>query len=213
MIDNVKDIMKRKFEADLRKKEELRNFDLTSSQIFEDEMIKKELFYDQRDKFFRDKPGYKKIINSIGEEEWISEEELKKRDGYLNFEDDMEDAAIHQKRLLSKYFLVSFVIITLSLVVIFFLIENKGYIEISANKKGVEIFLDDELVSLTTGRITTIEDVVTGKHTIRLVKQGFKVNPRFVVVNVLKSDPKSPVPTKVEFVVDSIVEHKEKIIK
>ncbi|PIE78363.1 MAG: hypothetical protein CSA15_08105, partial [Candidatus Delongbacteria bacterium] len=63
MIDNVKDIMKRKFEADLRKKEELRNFDLTSSQIFEDEMIKKELFYDQRDKFFRDKPGYKKIIN------------------------------------------------------------------------------------------------------------------------------------------------------
>jgi hypothetical protein len=204
MSENLKRTIKEKFEADLKAKEEKRKVDISNTQIFEEEISQKEIFYKERESFCQDKDGYKKIINNIGEEEWISEEDLKKRDGYLNFEEDMDDAIVHQKRLLKRYLFVSLLLILISLAGISYFVKNEGFIEVNSNRVGVKIFMDNELIGLTSDKVTTIEKVVTGNHVIKLEKLGFKITPDSLVVDVFKSEAGNPTPTIVTFEIDSI---------
>ena len=168
--------------------EKLNEKDNTSfeSEIFETGLGKRRKYLKEKDVFFETKPEYIKITNEIGEPEWVKESELKKREGYFNFEEDMEDASTHKKRLIRKTLI--YVIILGAILTTLFLkfVKNVGYIEIESNIKGGLIYLDQFPTGLKTDN--TLENLVVGPHTIFVKLDGYVSIPDSIVVNVVKED-------------------------
>jgi len=156
------------------------------SEMFETGLGKRKKYLREKDKFFKDKPEYVKITNEIGEPEWVKESELKKREGYFNFEEDMEDASTHRKRLLRKTFVYSLIIGAILTALFFRFVKNVGYIEIESNLKGALIYIDNFPTGLKTDN--TLEDLVVGPHTVYVRLEGYIASPDSIIVNVVKED-------------------------
>jgi hypothetical protein len=187
--DNMKhnvDEVNYDFLKDFEDKSNEKDLSAFESEIFETGLGKRKKYLQEKDDFFETKPEYIKITNEIGEPEWVKESELKKREGYFNFEEDMEDASTHKKRLIRKTFI--YVIILGSILTVLFLkfIKNVGYIEVETNIKGALIYVDQFPTGLKTDN--TLEDLIVGPHTIFVKLDGYVSNPDSIVVNVIKED-------------------------
>ncbi len=156
------------------------------SELFESGVGKRDTYLKAKDDFFENKPEYVKITNEIGEPEWVKESELKKREGYFNFEEDMEDASTHKKRLIKKTLIYSIIIASILTGLFFRFITNVGYIEIETNVKGALIYVDSFPTGLKTDN--TLEDLEVGDHTVFVKLDGYNVKPDSVVVEVIKED-------------------------
>ena len=156
------------------------------SEIFDSGVDKRKKYLEQKDIFFKDKPEYVKIINEIGEPEWVRETELKKREGYFNFEEDMEDASTHKKRLYKKTLVYLIVIGSIITVLFLKFVTNVGYVEVETNVKGALIYIDKFPTGLKTDN--TIEELTVGEHTIFIELDGYIPSPDSIVVNVIKED-------------------------
>ncbi len=176
------------------------------SEMFETGLGKRKIYLREKDKFFENKPEYVKITNEIGEPEWVKESELKKREGYFNFEEDMEDASTHRKRLLRKTFFYSLIIGTILTVLFFKFIKNVGYIEIESNLKGALIYIDNFPTGLKTDN--TLEDLVVGPHTVYIRLEGYVSSPDSIIVDVVKEDG-----VKIVFELTKIEEDTMKTVK
>lgn len=195
MIENSKD---KKYENDF---EEEVNYDFLQdfedklnekdtsafeSEMFETGLGKRKIYLREKDKFFENKPEYVKITNEIGEPEWVKESELKKREGYFNFEEDMEDASTHKKRLYKKTLVYLIVIGSIITVLFLKFVTNVGYVEVETNVKGALIYIDKFPTGLKTDN--TIEELTVGEHTIFIELDGYIPSPDSIVVNVIKED-------------------------
>ncbi|MBN1969429.1 MAG: hypothetical protein JXR48_13025 [Candidatus Delongbacteria bacterium] len=205
MSEDLRKVIQNKFEKDFSHRQKLAEIEEVHSKNSNDEEIRKKLFLEERENFFKNKDGFIKIINNIGEEEWISKEELKKREGYLNFEEDVDDARTHQKKLMKRYFFLVFIILIVVGFVLYHLVESKGFVEVKTNVDFANIYVDGQLVGVSNSGKNTIEDLVTGMHTIKIVKSGYTVTPDSAIIEVFKNDPDNPNGTTIEFKLDSLI--------
>lgn len=150
--------------------------------LFFDEENKKRIYLEERDAFYQNKPGYIKIVNEIGEDEWIREEDLKQREGYFNFEEDMEDADTHKRKLFIKYLITTLILGTILAIFIPIFIVNTGYIEVKSNVKDAYIFLDGNPTGLLTNN--TLEEISVGRHVVKVALKGYTVTPDSIIVEV-----------------------------
>lgn len=151
-------------------------------EVFAKEIKRKEIYLKERDNFFRDKPGYVEIINEIGEKEWIEKDKLKLRDGYFNFEDDMENVESLKKKLRVKYFFLSLFLTTIITLGVIIFIETKSYIIVNTNVKGAEIFIDGQPTGMLSDNI--IEDMEIGTHVIIVKLKGYISQPDSAVIDI-----------------------------
>lgn len=153
-----------------------------SHEFFFDEENKKKIYLEERDSFYQNKDGYIKIINEIGEDEWIKDEDLKRREGYFNFEEDMEDAATHRRKLFVKYLIVVLIFGSVLAVFIPIFIINTGYVEVKSNIKKAYIFLDGNPTGLLTNN--TLEEISVGKHVIKVALKDYIATPDSIIIDI-----------------------------
>jgi len=150
--------------------------------LFKIEAERKRIFLEERDSFYKNQQGFIKILNEIGEEEWVREVDLKKREGYFNFEDDLEDADSHKRKVI-KHIVVYFLLLSaIASGCIYYLMESPGYLEVNCNIKGLPIFIDDNPTGLSTDNV--IENVKIGKHRVSLKAAGYKIEPAVIEVDL-----------------------------
>lgn len=166
--------------------------------LYDFEVERRNIFLEERDAFYKNRTGFTKIINEIGEEEWVKNEDLKKREGYLNFEENLEDAESHKRIVIRN--LIFYIIIFIMLIgtAYYYLREPKGYIEVNCNLKGLMIMLDGQPTGLTTDNV--IEKIKAGKYKLSLNSSGVIVHPEVIEVD-LKYDEG----TTITFKADSVI--------
>lgn len=194
----IKQQLQKEFENELLRNEKTSETEKSPSFDFEVERRKRDLYLQEKNKYFEGKKGYVKIVNSIGETEWIKESELKKRDGYLNFEHDLDDADTHKSRLAKKYVIT---LIFLGVFIVYLVTkfwEKSGYIEVQSNITGAQIFLDNHPTGLETNNI--LEEVPEGEHVLSIYKKGYVATPESLLVSVIKDTG-----ITVEFKLDSLI--------
>lgn len=165
--------------------------------LYDYEVERRTIFLEERDAFYKNQKGFTKIINGIGEEEWVRDEDLKKREGYLNFEEDLEDADSHKTKVV-RNFLIYLVLFVLAIGAgAYFLIEPEGYIEVNCNIKGLMIMFDGQPTGLTTDDV--IEKIPPGKYKVSLNSANVKVHPEVIEVDLKYNEG-----TTITFTADSL---------
>jgi len=150
--------------------------------LFNLEAERKKIFLEERDSFYKNQKGFIKIVNEIGEEEWVREIDLKKREGYFNFEDDLEDADSHKRKVIRQIVVYCFILAIAASCGIYYFMESPGYLEVNCNIKGLPIFIDDNPTGLSTDNV--IENVKIGKHKVSLRAIGYKIEPAVIEVDL-----------------------------
>ncbi len=143
--------------------------------------LKRRLYREEMERYYANRPGYKKIIGEDGEPEWVHEDELRDSEQLLDevFEDPLE-ARKKQKRML-LFFGLGFIVL---LACIYYLLSpGRGSIIVTSNIPGATIILD----AASTHRYTndTIPAVPTGEHYVSVEKKGYRiVGDALIIVNV-----------------------------
>jgi len=150
--------------------------------LFFNEENKRRIYLEERDAFYQNKTGYTKIVNEIGEDEWIKENDLKQREGYFNFEEDMDDANTHRRKLFVKYLIIILIFGSALAILIPIFIINTGYVEVKSNIKKAYIFLDGNPTGLLTNN--TLEEISVGKHVIKVALKNYIVTPDSIIIEI-----------------------------
>jgi hypothetical protein len=133
--------------------------------------LKRRIYREEMERYYADRPGYKKVIGEDGEPEWVHEDELKESEHLVEeiFEDPFE-ARKKQKRML-VFFLLGFIVILAG--IYYLLSPGKGSIEVTSNIPGALIILD----AASTHHYTndTIPQVPAGEHYVSVEKEGYRI--------------------------------------
>ncbi len=184
-MDQEKEL-REKIRRELEEQEKTRS--LSAKERKELEQRKKEeerrrrILTEEREKFFREKKGYIRYVNELGEEEWLTEEEIKQREGYFKLEDDLGDLD-RKKRLVSLRLVLGAGAFFLFLGFLYFILTEKtGSLEVTSSLPGAHIFVDGEKTEYVTDHV--LEGIPGGYHLIEVKKEGYRSEPRTAPVKV-----------------------------
>ncbi len=156
----------------------------------------KRIINEERRKYYESKPDYQEFENEAGEIEWLTEEEIREREGL--FDNGMEELESGKKRAQFLLFTMFALFICTVVVIITLLSEKTGSIQVISSVKGASIFLDSSPAEQKTDAI--FSDIPIGKHVVSVEMPGFKIvgdpsqqvslsaNEREIVIFVLEED-------------------------
>ncbi|RLD10214.1 hypothetical protein DRI50_11320 [candidate division KSB1 bacterium] len=147
--------------------------------------IEQKIYQEEIDKFYSRKKGYKKYINHLNETRWMTKEEHKNQDEFI---DEVETPAqIWRRRgLIALAVLGGFALIWLVSVYNSSEIEDKAYVLVSSNEAKGQLYIDKVLAAgYTEGQVYA---VTPGEHEIALLREGFSSKPKYQVITAAKND-------------------------
>ncbi|MFH1735633.1 MAG: PEGA domain-containing protein [bacterium] len=156
--------------------------------------MKRKLYREEMDLYYRDKPGYAQIIGDDGEPEWVLEDEM--RDNERLFDTVHEDP-IEGKRT-QKYFIIGviFALILMAGGIYYLLSGGVGNIIVTSNVQGAEIILDAAPTTYYTNY--TLAKISAGEHILTVEKQGYHI----VGEDIIKVDLKRGTTEEVVFILE-----------
>ncbi|RPH94526.1 PEGA domain-containing protein [candidate division KSB1 bacterium] len=150
--------MRRERESDLRVRREAGGLSVDRKRIIEAEI---EDFYLSK--------GYRRFENEDGELEWLSDEELREREGQLPI--DMEELDVEQRRVRNRFILLA-ILGFLGVVLLFILMQDRtGSIQVISNIPGATVVLNGSPTEFLTD--CRLEHVKAGPHMISISKYGY----------------------------------------
>ncbi len=184
--------LKRKIEELRREIQEdayqrIRQFEARKKEIMQSKKseIEQKIYQEEIDKFYSRKKGYKKYINHLNETRWMTKEEHKNQDEFL--EEVETPAQIWGRRvLITLAVLGGITLLWLASVYNGSGVEEKGYVLVSVNEEKGQLYIDKVLAAgFTEGQPYA---VATGEHEITLLREGFSTKPKFRVITVTGND-------------------------
>jgi len=133
--------------------------------------MKRKLYREEMERYYRDKPDYAQIIGDDGEPEWILKSEMNDADRLF---DTIHDDPVKGKKA-QKFIVVGLVIafLALAVAVYFILYEGVGKIAVTSNIEGAQIILDAAPTVYYTNHI--LVKISAGEHIITVDKEGYKI--------------------------------------
>lgn len=133
--------------------------------------IRRRIYREELRKYYRDRPGYREVINDDGEVDFVPEEEA--AEGHLLFDDVMEDP--YQARKWQKVILLfSIFFACVAAVALYFILhEGKGTIQVYCNVPQARVILDATPTDHYTN--AKIEALPAGEHFVTVEKPGYTV--------------------------------------
>jgi len=146
---------------------------------------KDKIYQEEIDKFYSQKKGYKKYINHLNETKWLTKEERKNQDEFL---DEVETPAqIWHKRLV--YISVVLMVICVAWLGIYLSsdpVAEKAYLMIESTDSKAQLYVDKILaVGYTPGNVY---QVTPGIHEVSLIRAGFRSVPGNKLVTLAVKD-------------------------
>ncbi len=167
--------------------ERIRQFEARKKEMMQSKSseIEQKIYQQEIDKFYSRKKGYKKYINHLNETRWMTKEEHKKQDEFI---DEVETPAqIWRRRVLIMLAVLGGIaVIWLATVFNTSEIVEKAYVLVSANETRGQLYIDKVLAAgYTEGQVYA---VAPGKHEIALLREGFSSKPKYQVITAAKND-------------------------
>ncbi len=147
--------------------------------------LEKKIFQEEIDRFYSKKKGYKKYTNHLNEFRWMTDEEFRNQDEFL--EEVELPGQIWRRRILIT-------VVSVLAVVAFVWLWNtykseevhRAYLQITSNDNHAQLYVDKVLaVGFSAGQPYRI---TPGAHTISLVRKGFTSEPRSQTIEVAEND-------------------------
>lgn len=146
---------------------------------------KEKIYQEELDKFYSKKKGYKKYINHLNETKWMTKEERKNQDEFL---DEVETPAQIWRKRLSYVSIVAVIILLVWLGVYWGSdpVAKKAYLLIQTNDLQAQLYVDKVLaVGYTAG---TAYPVIPGLREVSLIRSGYKSVPETQMVSLAAKD-------------------------
>ena len=147
--------------------------------------IEKKIYQEEIDKFYSRKKGYKKYINHLNETKWMSKEEQKTQDEFMD--EVITPGQIWRRRIITTSGLV------LVLLVAWFTWElnsssgaSKAYLSVSTEGTKGHLYVDQILAAgFSLDEIYTLEP---GPHEISFISEGYTSTPASHTINIQEHD-------------------------
>ena len=119
--------------------------------------------------FYRAKGGYRRVVNEEGEVEWLTEQELRSREGQLPV--DMEELADGQRRVRNRLLLFTFLGLCAVALVFVLMRERTGNIQVICNVSATVVLNGSPTEYMTD---TRLDHLPIGPHVISVNKFGYE---------------------------------------
>ena len=147
--------------------------------------LEKKIHEEEVDRFYRNKRGYKKYINHLGETKWLNQEE------YANQDEFIEEVESPSKIWLRRVFYAGVVLVLAALIWLVYDLQYKdgherSYLVVYTSESKGLLYIDKNLaVSFDPGKPYPIN---AGEHEISMFSSGYTAIPKTHHIKVSKGD-------------------------
>ena len=151
---------------------------------------------EEEQRFYANRPDLIEYINELGEREYLTLEEIREREGYLDYEEKAENVEKMRRLLLVRLGGWLLVLLVALGALIYYLRRDQGTLVVYANVKGAEVILNGQ----PTGHYTncTISDIPVGRQLITLRKPHYHMAGDYARYITIRRDKKSVVSLEME---------------
>lgn len=169
------DEIRRRIRENLKRQEEQRQNNLQRHQQYHevtaDEETVRRIQREEEREFYKHSQDHHEYVNEVGEIEFLTMAEIREREGYFDYEEQVENIDREKRNILTKL-IVGGVIILLALGALFYYMQpDVGSLAVVSNIKGAEIVLDGQSTGYTTDAL--LEELSTGEHLVTLKMSGY----------------------------------------
>lgn len=180
--------MRKEIREDARQR--IRQFEERKKEVMQSKTseLEQKIYQEEIDKFYSRKKGYKKYINHLNETRWMTKEEHKNQDEFI---DEVETPAqIWRRRILiTLAVLGGAAVIWLTAAYDTSDVQEKAYVLVASNEAKGQLYIDKVLAAgFKEGQAYSI---TPGEHEIALLREGYSSKPKYQTITVAKNDTAS----------------------
>jgi len=128
--------------------------------------------------FYKNSKDHFEYVNEVGEIEFLTRDEIRAREGYFDYEQQVENIDDEKKRVLKKLFVVIAGVFVFLFLLFLYMQPDVGQLAVVSNIQGASIVLDGQETGSVTNDI--LPDLSAGEHLVTLQKFGYMVKGDYV---------------------------------
>ncbi|MBD3226514.1 MAG: PEGA domain-containing protein [Caldithrix sp.] len=182
-IDSLKEKWKEEFEADALQRIENYHHQIEKDRKqYEEEKNLQKIYQQEEDRFFKNKPGYKKYRNQKGEIRWMTEDEFEEQEEYY------EEASARYRRWL---YIAASLIFVITAILAWLKLPgngqiNRGYLVVESNRQAGTLYLNkSQVVGFALNEPFPLE---AGDYEVALIDRHYRTIPAKHSVSITKND-------------------------
>lgn len=154
----------------------------------DDERLRQRILEEETRDYYRHSPDYIEYINEHGESEWLTRKQILAREGYFDYEENVDNPDAGRRRFWLGFALACAVAVACLLAGLLYWADETGQVTIVCNVPGSPIFVDGQ----DTGEFTDARiELTAGEHLVEVRRPGYRSQGSEVhVLRVERGDDK-----------------------